>query len=335
KEGENLTTIARHLRPGKGVSLFQIMAALYERNPDHFLSGNMNNLVSGGTLNVPALEEIRGVRDRLARIMCMAHIKAWEQQLAGQKVSPPPQTVALVAESDGSTRSATPPTGTPRTTEPTPAPVPQSDTPALQPETTRILSATPSAGSGGLENILVQLQSQLGELTQVLKSSQVQQSRLDARVVALENAPGGNEALASRVTALEKALQERPPQVAVEAAPAPGGPRAPFGWMPGAMVAGGLAFALGLIALGRRWNRQAQWSNLQKFLNVAAREHPMMVQEALKQTEPQIQDAFLPTIRAGKMEGNGSQVGRKIVSGDLQQSVDRLNALGTNRSEGG
>ncbi|MBF0181592.1 MAG: hypothetical protein HQM03_16340 [Magnetococcales bacterium] len=308
REGENLTTIANALRQ-KGVSNFQIMVAIFERNADHFLASNMNNLISGGVLNVPSLEEIRSIKDRDARIQTMAHLKIWKQTLAGQSVAPPPATSFLPPIGSQTGQDASAPASSVVSSEPGGArPVP----------------------SPGLENILMQLQTQLGELTQVLRNNQAQQAKMDARLTALENNTSGGEQLANRIAILEQALRER--GAVAEGIPDPVAPAGVSRSATLAMVLGGVVFVLGLLWLGRRWNRQAQWSNLQQFLNRAAQEHPNMVEEALRKTEPHIDGDFMPAIRKGEVLGASPQGDKKVVTGDVRQNAERLSALETHRS---
>ncbi|MBF0295053.1 MAG: hypothetical protein HQL96_07665 [Magnetococcales bacterium] len=308
REGENLTSIANALRQ-KGVSTFQIMVAIFERNSDHFLASNMNNLISGGVLNVPTLEEIRSIKDREARIQTMAHLKIWKQTLAGQSVAPPPATSFL------------PPIGqqtAPEVSAPASS-VAAPGEPAVRP-----------VPSPGLENILMQLQAQLGELTQVLRNNQAQQAKMDARLTALENNTSGGEQLANRIAVLEQALRER--GAVVEGSGEAVAPEGAGRSATVAMILGGVVFVFGLLWLGRRWNRQAQWSNLQQFLNRAAQEHPNMVEEALRKTEPHIDGDYMPNIRKGEVLGASPQGDKKVVTGDVRQNAERLSALETQRS---
>ncbi|NGZ06137.1 MAG: hypothetical protein G8237_07260 [Magnetococcales bacterium] len=322
RAGDTLTSIARGLLV-KGMTLHQLMAAIYERNPEHFLSGNMNNLISGGTLKIPATEEIKAIPDRQARVLCMAHFKAWEQMQAGQNVPLPPQNVLLAAEE----AAKHPQTAT---TETPPTKPPVEEQPALQ---SQLQSAAPP-GASNLENVLVRLQSQLGELTEVIKNGQTQQVKLESRVSALELAKADNEALAKRVAHLEQVVNQTTTlRTADGSAPIPIESRTiAFSWF-GVLFAGlGALFAGWLVWTGRRWNRQAQQDGLRKLLTVTAKEYPEVAKEILREMDPG-PTPFIPSILAGKLDGVPPPAGKKLVHGNVLHSVQRLNALEADRGE--
>lgn len=56
-KGDTLYRIAGKTRPA-GVSVFQMIVALYRANPDAFLNGNVNQLVVGRTLAIPSREAV-------------------------------------------------------------------------------------------------------------------------------------------------------------------------------------------------------------------------------------------------------------------------------------
>ncbi|MBF0417136.1 MAG: hypothetical protein HQL86_02680 [Magnetococcales bacterium] len=336
KEGDTLTSIARGLVSSRSVTIYQIMAGIYERNPEHFLLGNMNNLISGGMLTIPTVPEARAIPDRWARAMCLAHTKAWEQTLAGQNVPPPPQTALLA--------SASPEAGKIAVSESKGAASGRED-PLILSDTTppraQLQSHAPQSGSG-LENVLVRLQGQLGELTEVLKQSQTQQAKLDTRVASLEMARGDQDALAQRVAVLEKGMRDLSARDAgnggaesgVGAVPAAASEsRSLSGAMGGLFALTGLLFAGVLIWLGRRWNRQAQEDGLKHLLAVTAREYPELANEVIREVESR-KMPFIPSIHPGKLEGGSQATDKKVVNdGDLLRNVNRLNALNPKRGD--
>ncbi|MBF0127699.1 MAG: hypothetical protein HQM02_10870, partial [Magnetococcales bacterium] len=322
RAGDTLTSISRGLL-AKGITLHQLMAAIYERNSEQFLSGNMNNLVSGGTLKVPSVEEIRAIPDRQARILCMAHTKAWEQMQAGQPVSPPPQNVLLAAEEAA---KQAPPTESA-------ARLPVEERPAVQ---SQLQSVLPPGSGGSLENVLVRLQSQLGELTEVLKTNQAQQVKLESRVSTLEMSRTDGEALAKRLTNLEKIVNSVPATIPVgdgSASAVTSGFLASYSWLGGVLAVFGGLFAGWMAWIGRRWNRQAQQDGLRSLLAVTAREYPEVAREILREIDPGHAAPFIPSIHAGKLDGVPPPAGKKLVNGNVLQSVHRLNALEADRGE--
>jgi FimV-like protein len=59
-KGDTLFRIAGKTRPA-GVTLHQMVLALYRANPDAFLEGSINQLVIGRVMNIPAREQILAV----------------------------------------------------------------------------------------------------------------------------------------------------------------------------------------------------------------------------------------------------------------------------------
>ncbi|MBF0628439.1 MAG: hypothetical protein HQL91_09470 [Magnetococcales bacterium] len=335
KAGDTLTSIARGLL-AKGTTLHQFMAAIYERNPDHFLSGNMNNLISGGILKIPSPEEVRAINDRQARILCMAHTKTWEQMQAGLNVPPPPQNVLLAAEEAAKAPNSPASEGAmpilreeSHALAPTSAPIPAS-APVSQ------LQSVAPPGNASMENFLVRFQSQLEELNGIMKSGLEKQIKLESRVSSLEMARTDTEALTKRVAALERSVAEAPVQLPGAGGGTPpvaaSGPKS-FEWVGvlyaliGGLIAGGLAW------MGRRWNRQAQQEGLRQLLAVTARDYPEVAREILHDLDSGKSSPFIPTIHAGKLDGVPPPTGKKVVNGNVLQSVHRLNALEAGRGE--
>lgn len=332
KEGDTLTSIARGLVSSRSVTIYQIMAGIYERNPEHFLLGNMNNLISGGMLTIPSVAEARAIPDRWARAMCLSHTKAWEQTLAGQNVPPPPQTALLASSSPEAARIQAFEAKSSASGRDEPMILPDTTPPRAQ-----LQSVAPPAG-GGLENVLVRLQGQLGELTEVLKQNQAQQAKLDTRVASLEMARGDQEALAQRVAVLEKGVRDLSGREVASAVSGHAGgdvvQEARTGGAWGALFALlGLVFAGVLVWLGRRWNRQAQEDGLKHLLAVTAREYPELATEVVREVESR-KMPFIPSIHPGKLEGGSSAAEKKVMNdGDLLRNVNRLNALNPKRGE--
>jgi pilus assembly protein FimV len=71
RRGDTLTSIATRIKPS-GVSLDQMLVALYQSNPDAFIQKNMNRLKAGQILDLPRAEVAAGVNAREARTMIVA-----------------------------------------------------------------------------------------------------------------------------------------------------------------------------------------------------------------------------------------------------------------------
>jgi pilus assembly protein FimV len=77
KRGDTLGAIARANLP-QGVSLNQMMIAIYRANPDAFLRENINLVRAGRTLNMPSADELNGVGAEEANRLVQAHRTEWE-----------------------------------------------------------------------------------------------------------------------------------------------------------------------------------------------------------------------------------------------------------------
>ncbi|MBX3620061.1 MAG: LysM peptidoglycan-binding domain-containing protein [Rhizobacter sp.] len=99
KPGDTLSRIAgRVQRPG--VSLDQMLASLYQANPEAFIRSNMNRLKSGVVLSVPSTETAQAVSPAEARQMIQAQsadFGAYRERLAA---------AVPAAKTDGSARQA-------------------------------------------------------------------------------------------------------------------------------------------------------------------------------------------------------------------------------------
>lgn len=99
KPGDTLSRIAgRTQRPG--VSLDQMLASLYQANPDAFINSNMNRLKSGVVLSVPSADSAKAITPAEARQMIQAQsadFGTYRQRLASAVPSAP---------TDGSSRQA-------------------------------------------------------------------------------------------------------------------------------------------------------------------------------------------------------------------------------------
>lgn len=84
--GETLTALAQQYR-SEGVSLDQMLVALYRANPQAFMGENMNRLKAGAVLNLPGAATARAEPPVPARALIEAHsadFGAYRQRLAGK-----------------------------------------------------------------------------------------------------------------------------------------------------------------------------------------------------------------------------------------------------------
>jgi pilus assembly protein FimV len=86
RNGDYLARIASQMKPS-GVSLDQMLVALYQANPDAFVGNNMNRLKAGQILSVPNAEtahSISGAEARGVIVAQAADFNTYRSKLAGQ-----------------------------------------------------------------------------------------------------------------------------------------------------------------------------------------------------------------------------------------------------------
>ncbi|TMP28306.1 FimV/HubP family polar landmark protein, partial [Pseudoalteromonas rubra] len=84
KSTDTLWRIAHKVRPNDSVSIYQVMQALYEKNPQAFLDNNLNHMRDGAYLKIPTLAEIRRVNAQLARQKSDQDDELWELKKSGK-----------------------------------------------------------------------------------------------------------------------------------------------------------------------------------------------------------------------------------------------------------
>ena len=77
--GDTLWGIGYNWRPDPGMSMDQVMLAIFERNRHAFMGENINRLRSGAELDMPSADEVRGVSRGEAEQRIREHMQAWQQ----------------------------------------------------------------------------------------------------------------------------------------------------------------------------------------------------------------------------------------------------------------
>ncbi|TGE84306.1 hypothetical protein C7Y70_06860, partial [Pseudoalteromonas sp. KS88] len=80
---DTLWRIAAKVRQDNSVSIYQVMQALYEKNPNSFLDQNLNHMRDGAYLKIPTLAEIRSVNPELAKQRSEQDDELWEKKKNG------------------------------------------------------------------------------------------------------------------------------------------------------------------------------------------------------------------------------------------------------------
>ena len=99
---DTLWRVAERLKPNANVSLYQVMYALYQKNPEAFLDNNLNHLKPKAILKVPSLREVTQVDINLAKQKSEQDDIAWAQRQQAAKAavqSTQQQTAATEQES--------------------------------------------------------------------------------------------------------------------------------------------------------------------------------------------------------------------------------------------
>ncbi|HEY0921482.1 FimV/HubP family polar landmark protein [Rheinheimera pacifica] len=98
---DTLWRVAERVKPAGNISLYQVMYALYLKNPDAFLENNLNHLKPGAILVLPSLQEIQQVDVVIARQKAEQDDQIWAQR---QKAAAPKAVTS--ASTSTSTSSA-------------------------------------------------------------------------------------------------------------------------------------------------------------------------------------------------------------------------------------
>ena len=77
---DTLWKIALTVRPDSRLTVYQVMQALYQANPNSFVEGNLNHLVEGQYLNIPSFDRMMLVNDSIAQQKSKEDDEAWQKK---------------------------------------------------------------------------------------------------------------------------------------------------------------------------------------------------------------------------------------------------------------
>lgn len=103
KRGDTLSKLANEIR-GNGVSLEQMLVAMFRENPGAFMGKNMNRMMAGKILNVPSLETAAAIsqEDAVREVRAQASDwNAYRRRLAGVVDEAPARDVPVKQEVAG------------------------------------------------------------------------------------------------------------------------------------------------------------------------------------------------------------------------------------------
>ncbi len=78
RKGDKLWTIAEKLRPDDSISVYQVMMALLQSNPDAFVDGNVNRLKVGHVLRIEDASFLTAMSQQEAALEFQAQTEAWQ-----------------------------------------------------------------------------------------------------------------------------------------------------------------------------------------------------------------------------------------------------------------
>ena len=76
---DTLWKIALTVRPDSRLTVYQVMQALYQANPNSFVDGNLNYLVEGQYLKIPSFDRMMSVNTEAARRKSNEDDKVWQK----------------------------------------------------------------------------------------------------------------------------------------------------------------------------------------------------------------------------------------------------------------
>ncbi|WP_338589119.1 FimV/HubP family polar landmark protein [Shewanella khirikhana] len=154
-------SIAQKVRPDSSVSVYQVMAAIYDANPHAFSGANYNTLEKGMILLIPSREVMLSIPKSMAQQRAESQDKAWRTGKVETKPATKPAPVKTDTPKTETVKAEAP------KTEPTPVAVPQIDpklvdeNQALSSEISRLTEAL-----GVRNNDIEALTAQVNQLTE-------------------------------------------------------------------------------------------------------------------------------------------------------------------------
>lgn len=191
-------SIAQKVRPDTSVSVYQVMAALYEANPHAFTSDNYNSLERGMILLIPSKEVMQAIPNRLA----IARAERDDRQARAATTKPVKNNVAKTAPVNAETVASQP-------TKPEPTPeaqatkAPTQNVQPAQPQPALTNATQPKMVSSDLVARLDAADSKNLSLTDELARTQDQ---LTMRNTDVETLKAKVEELNQKIATLEETL---------------------------------------------------------------------------------------------------------------------------------
>jgi pilus assembly protein FimV len=199
--GDTLWGIGYNWRPDPGLSMDQVMLAIFERNRHAFMGENINRLRSGAELTMPSVDEVRNVSGTEAEQRVREHMQAWQQVEPAREV--PVVADAGVPEAD---------------------PVEEADPEPAEPEVAHRLDVVPpeddefADGPAVSDGEIRRIQGALAEVEDEILSEQLESPGFEEQIAEIRDAlesrdmagvAFAEESLAELEARLREARQER------------------------------------------------------------------------------------------------------------------------------
>ncbi len=264
-ENQTLWSIASELRPSRGVTVQQMLLAIYRINPQAFENQNIHELIPGSRLRVPSLEQVQSATTAQAVAIMKAHEaklkqpKPTNRATPAQRVTEQPKPQIKVEPKPATkpeTVAATEPKPTPKTIPVIPAP----------PVTT---SPQGEKQVSALKDKLQGSQSELDSLEEKNHRLRLMLSEVQSEVETLKSELNDEERIRSEV---EKLLAEERQRLAEQQRMQPSTMDKILsnGWLVGlaALIPGALIALLVVMLLGRRSKAKGEEAAAQEQQNV-------------------------------------------------------------------
>lgn len=93
RKGDSLWQVAEKLRPSQEISIYQVMLALQQSNPDAFIDGNIHRLKAGQVLRIDDPSLLTAMSKQQAAQQYQAQTQEWENYLARVGADVPRQAI--------------------------------------------------------------------------------------------------------------------------------------------------------------------------------------------------------------------------------------------------
>ena len=234
KKGDTLNAIAKANLP-PGVSLNQMLIAIYRANQDAFIRENVNLVRAGRILNIPTADEVAGIDGAEANRLVRQHVAEFREYRS--RLAAVPTSADAVPGQRDATATAAPGTITPKPEAPKPAaPGDQVRLSKVDPQKPGASAAARSDDAAARERALQESQSRVKDLEKNVADLQKMLELRNQQLAELEKKAGAKPAPtpapaapapAAKAPEAPKPAAEAPKPAAPAPAPAAKAPEAP------------------------------------------------------------------------------------------------------------